>query len=321
MNTKSSVTKKTSLYLMLIMLGTQLFTSCKKSNQRPETQTPGSLGFQTTGISTQLYIKLPIDTVALPGTAADVVNVQLNLSASAGNSTTPVSATIVPDTSALNIYNTARASGFSLEQPYRQIPTSLYTIANGGKVTLNPGQKSVTVSITFAGDKIDFFNNNTFKNALSLKIINAQGATIDSSLNKIVIPIKAKSIYAGTYQAVGNAARTDLPNDQYLNYSYNTQKPLSVISPATVQTYMANVGDPIYLTVNADNSVSINFLQGIPGPYYADGVNSGITFFTPIGPYSQNGVNKYDPATKTFTLNYQYFGGVATVSETLTFIK
>jgi Domain of unknown function (DUF1735)/Domain of unknown function (DUF4361) len=319
MKTKSSIIKRASLYLFLVILGSQFITSCKKSNQRAETS--GTLGFQTAATSTQLNIKLPLDTVALPGTATDAVNLQISLSVSLSNNNAPVSATIVPDTSALNIYNAARASHFSGEQPYRQIPTSLYTIANGGKITINPGQKSVTVGITFAGNKMDFFNDNAFKNALSLKIINAQGATIDSSLNKIVIAIKAKSIYTGLYQAVGNAARTDQPNNKYLNYSYNIQKTLSVITPLTVQTNTADVGNPIYLTVNADNTVSINFLQDVTGPFYADGENGGSVSFSSLGPYSQNGVNKYDPATKTFTLNYQYFGGVATVSETLTFVK
>jgi hypothetical protein len=319
MKTKLSIAKKASLYLSLIILAAHLFTSCKKSSQG--SQTSGSLGFQNTGLSAQLNIALPLDTAALPGTAGDAVKLQVNLSASLGNNSTPVSAIIVPDTSALNIYNAARATHFSGEQPYRQLSASFYTIQNGGKVTINPGQKSVTVSLVFAGDKIDFFNNNVFKNALSLKIINAQGATIDSSLSRIVIAIKAKSVYTGLYQAVGKAARTDNPTDQYANYSYNTQKPLSVITPVTLQTNMADVGDPIYLTVNADNSVSINFLQGVTGPFYADGQNGGAVSFSSLGPYSQNGVNKYDPTTKTFTLNYQYFGGIGTVSETLTFIK
>ncbi|TWI95549.1 uncharacterized protein DUF4361 [Mucilaginibacter frigoritolerans] len=319
MKTKLSITKKASLYLSLIILAAYLFTSCKKNNQG--SQFSGSLGFPNTGLSAQLSIPLPIDTVALPGTATDVVNLQINLSVSPSNLLSPVSATIVPDTGALNIYNAARATHFSGEQPYRQLPASLYTIQNGGKVTINPGQKSVTVGITFAGNKIDFFNNNVFKNALSLKIINAQGAKIDSSLSRIVLAIKAKSVYAGLYQAVGKAVRTDNPNDQYANYNYNTQKPLSVVTPVTVQTNMADVGDPIYLTINADNTVSINFLQGITGPFYADGENGGMVSFSSLGPYSQTGVNKYDPATKTFTLNYQYFGGIGSVSETLTFIK
>jgi hypothetical protein len=264
---------------------------------------------------------LPVDTVALPGTSADIVNVQVNVMGASGNILSPISATIIPDTGALNIYSAARNIQFSGEQPYQQLPASFYTIQNGGKVTINPGQKSVIISITFTGNKIDFFNNNVFKNALSLKIINAKGATIDSSLSRTLLVINAKSPYQGLYQAIGKTARTDIPTNQSANHSYNTQKNFSVVTPVTLQTYMADVGDPIYLTVNTDNSVTINFLQNISGPYYPEGENSGVVSFSSLAPYSQNGINKYDPATKTFTLNYQYYGSVGSVSETLTFIK
>ena len=249
-----------------------------------------------------------------------MVNVEVT-GAAPGNLHSTISATVVADTGALNSYNAALSKHFS-EQPYRQLPASYYTLQNGGKVTIKQGQTSVTVGITFAGDKIDFFNNNVFKNALSLKLINAQGGNIAPSFSKALLVITAKNPYIGVYHAVGKTARTDIPNNPDANHSYDFDKPLTVVTPNTVQTFIPDVRDPIYLTVNTDNSVSINFLQGIPGPFFPEGEDdSGFISFSSLAPYSQNGVNKYDPATKTFTLNYQYYGGVGSVSETLTFIK
>jgi len=322
MKNKLLFLKQPGLGLMVIMLSVFLLTSCSKKSE--SVQTPGLIGFKYNGASQALHIAFPCDTTYLAGTATDVMSLEVNLAVPSGIFSAPVTATIVPDDGALDAYDEGVKTYFFPEPLYQQLPTSLYTLQNGGKVTINPGQKSVKIEINFAGDKIDFFNNNAFKNALSLKLINAQGATLDSALSRAVVIIAAKNPYAGNYHAVGKISRTDIPDNHDANHSYDIKiKPLTVVTPNTVQTEMPDSHDPIYLTVNPDNSVKINFLQGVAGPFFPFGTFPSliVTSFSSVGPYSQNGVNKYDPSTKTFTLNYQYYGGIGNVSETLTLMN
>jgi hypothetical protein len=322
MKNKLLFLKQPGLGLMVIMLSVGLLTSCSKKDE--SVQTTGLMGFKYNGPSQALHIAFPSDTAYLAGTATDVMSLEVNLAVPSGLFSAPVSATIVPDAAALIAYNEGIKTYFFPEPLYQQLPASLYTLKNGGKVTINPGQKSVKIGVNFAGDKIDFFNNNAFKNALSLKLINAQGATLDSALSKAVVIIAAKNPYAGNYHAVGKTSRSDLPDNHDANHSYDIKmQPLTIVTPNTVQTEMPDSHDPIYLTVNPDNSVKINFLQGVPGPFFPFGTFPAliVTSFSSVGPYTQNGVNKYDPSTKTFTLNYQYYGGIGSVSETLTLMN
>jgi hypothetical protein len=99
---------------------------------------------------------------------------------------------------------------------------------------------------------------------------------LDTSLNEIIVVIAAKSAYVGNHHAVGEISRTDIPNNQDANHSFDTDVPLTMVTPNTAQTSVADETNPIYLTVNADNSVSINFLQNVPGPFYPFKILPGV---------------------------------------------
>ena len=300
--------KKESLYLALIVLAVCLFASCHKDNNISPKGSPPFIGFQ----SKQLLTIGQLDTAVLLGKSTDMFDLEVTLSVPS-NMPSPVSATIVPDTGALNVYNANQQQkafppqGWSGRSyiPFQQLPASDYTLQNGGKVTINPGQQSVTVRVSFAGDKIDFYNNNDFKNALSLKLVGANGATLANGLSEALILIRPQSAYEGNYQTTG----TEVSFGVTKNYSDNYDQ-LTSVTPNTVlkQTFGSN-GQLMYLTVNPDNSVSINFLVGVTAPFYIDGLSNAMIFFNtgPSQSFSQNGVNKYDPATKTFTLNYQLY--------------
>ena len=332
METKHLYIKKESLYLTLIVLVVCLFASCHKDNNNTLPKgPPPSIGFQSKQFSTIGQL----DTAYLAGTSTDTFNLEVTLSvpsniAETASATSAISATIVPDTGALNSYNAYQQQhAFTPPQgwtgrsfiPFQQLPASAYTLQNGGKVTINPGQTSITIRVSFAGDKIDFYNNNAFKNALSLKLIGANGATLANGLSGALILIMAQSPYADNYQTTGTEVSSGVTN----NYSNSQQQPpLTAVSPNTVlKEGFGSYSGLMYLTVNTDNSVSINFLVGVPGPFYFDGFSNNVIYLgaAPLLSYTQTGVNKYDPTTKTFTLNYQdYISNVLStnVSETLT---
>jgi len=309
METKRVSVRIAHLYLTLIVLAVCLFAACRKDNKASSpSSSPPLIGFQ----SKQLLTIGQLDTANLLGTSADMFDLEVTLSVPS-NINSPISATIVPDSGALSVYNAYQQQksfppqGWSGRSyiPFRQLSASYYTLQNGGKVTINPGQQSVTVRVSFAGDKIDFYNNNAFENALSLKLIAPNGATLVSSLSQALILIRPQSAYEGNYQTTG--AETEAGTSQTYSNNYDQ---LSSVTPNTVlkQTF-GSYGQLMYLTVNTDNSVSINFLVGVPAPFYIYGLSNAMIFFStgPTQSFSQIGVNKYDPATKTFTLNYQLY--------------
>jgi hypothetical protein len=320
MGTKHLSIKKEHLYIVLIALAVCLFESCHKDNSISPKSSPPSIGFQPSSL---------LDTAVLTGKSTDMFDLEVTLSVPSNISST-VSATVVPDTGALNGYNAYQQKhAFTPPQgwtgrsfiPFRQLPASAYTLQNGGKVAISPGQTSITVRVNFAGDKIDFYNNNAFKNALSLKLTGANGATLTDGLSGALILIRAQSPYEGNYQTTG----TEVSSGVTKNYSFTQlQPPLTSVTPNTIlKQGFGSYSGLMYLTVNPDNSVSINFLVGIPGPFYVDGLGNNMIYpgAAPLVTYSQTGVNKYDPTTKTFTLNYQdYISNVIStnVTETLT---
>lgn len=109
--------------------------------------------------------------------------------------------------------------------------------------------------------------------------------------------------YEGAYQSVGSF---DHPSAGLRNFDY--EKWLSTIDESTVETIHSDLGGAGYkmrIKINGDNSVDV--MQ-----YAGDG--------SEIGEVVPGMDNKYDPTTKTFTLNYRYMGGggYRVISETLT---
>ena len=173
------------------------------------------------------------------------------------------------------------------------LPTDTYTIPTT-QVTIKAGQRDVPFVVNFNSSKIDLKKSY----ALPLTITAASGAIIASNLKSVVYAIKVNNIYAGTYLSTGVFNHpTAGPRD------INRTKTLSTIDATTSETEFADLGAAatMQLRINADNTVTLT-----PG-----GTASAATI--------QTGVNKYDPATKTFTLSYQYAGagGNRVITETI----
>lgn len=195
--------------------------------------------------------------------------------------TTDVTATVSVDPSLLT------GTGYEL------LPTDTYTIPST-QVTIKAGQRDVPFVVNLTTSKIDLKKSY----ALPLKITAATGAIIASNLNTGVYAIKVNNIYAGSYASTGVFNHpTAGPRD------IKRTKTLSTIDASTSETEFADLGSAatMQLRVNADNTVTLT-----PG-----GTASAATV--------QFGVNKYDAATKTFTLNYKYAGagGDRVITETL----
>ncbi|MCO5946043.1 BT_3044 domain-containing protein [Mucilaginibacter flavidus] len=177
---------------------------------------------------------------------------------------------------------------------------SIVTSATGVTFNLAPGVFAKNYSLDIKGPEFD----PSKQYAVLLAITNFNGyskmhSPAGTSLDTILVTLGVKNIYDGVYHASGTFVRVGL--DQR---TIDEDKTLGTVDANTVSSTAADIGEPITLRVNADNSVTVTFV--------------GASLTDLPGPFTQDGVNVYDPATKTFTLHYQYRGGARTTEETLT---
>ncbi|RIJ37006.1 BT_3987 domain-containing protein [Pontibacter oryzae] len=216
------------------------------------------------------------------------LNVTVNI-ASAEQTKESITVKVEVDPAALAAYNAANKKSLEI------LPSSMYTIPSS-TVTVPAGSREAVFTVKVKTNMID----RTKTYVLPLSITDAQGHTISGNFKTLLAEIKIDNKYAGSYTAKGvfnhpTAGQRDI----------NRTKTLSTIDENTVETEYADLGGAGYkmrLVVNADNTVTIIPVGSTPATH------------------SQFGENKYDPATKKFTLNYKYpgSGGDRVIAETIT---
>lgn len=122
-------------------------------------------------------------------------------------------------------------------------------------------------------------------------------ANLDGEFNNTLIAGPSNSTKEGDYHAVGTFTHptTGLRN-------FDLQKTITGVDENVLTTTVGDMGSgTVILTINPDSSVAISGSTG----------SSSVI---------QSGINKYDPVTKAFTLNYSYTAATGTrvISEVLT---
>lgn len=284
MKTNKIYIKTRTIRMAVMALSVCFFSSCLKDKapgSENYSHSPALVGFQYKGGDPKPYV------ASIIGTPEDTIGLEVTLSVASLTLKTPVTLSIVPYPAGLDSFGTAQGVA------YEQLDPSKYTIQDGGKVTINPGQQIATVRVNLAGDKIDF----TKQNGIGLRITDAQGALIASNLSTAIISITLRSIYEGNYHVFGVRLHPiNGPQPFDYNADMGTVDATTIVGPAAF-----DFQTDLILRVNADNSVTI---VGVPG-------------FDPV--FTQAGKqNTYDPATKTFTLHYYYNSGAPRIiDETL----
>ncbi len=211
--------------------------------------------------------------------------------------TQDVTITLSVDQATLDAYNTTNGTTYQL------LPSTLYQISSLA-TTVKAGSRlaPIVVALYSGSDRVpDPGAYNDANYALPLKITSASNnVAISSNYGSKIIFAKIRNQYDGTYLAKGTFTHpVNGPR------AINKEKTLATINLTTVQTEYADLGGSgwlMQLRVNSDNTVTL-----IP----KGSANTGTIQF---------GTNKYDPSTKTYTLNYKYAGsgGDRVISETLT---
>ena len=211
--------------------------------------------------------------------------------------TQDVNISLSVDKATLDAYNAADTS-----RHYQLLPASLYQVSSL-TATVKAGTRLAPIVLSFSSGSSQVPDPTAYNNAnyaLPLKITSASNnVTVSSNYGSKIIFLKIKNNYDGDYRSVGTFNHPTAGAR-----AINRDKTLSTIDASTVQTEYADLGTAalMWLKVNADNTVTIT----------PKGTASTAT--------NQFGVNKYDPTTHAYTLNYKYAGagGDRVINEVIT---
>lgn len=203
----------------------------------------------------------------------------------------PVTVTVAIDDALLKQYNADNGTAYKLP------PASLYSIPTL-TTTIPAGQQfgMVTVNLVTSRDKVPDaggFNSAGYVLPLSIKTVSGANAIVGGNYASKLILLKIKNQYEGDYRSTGYFAHPTATSR-----NIDRDKTLSTIDGNTSQTEFADLGTGaapwfMRLRVNADNTVTITPVV----PKDATGET-----------LKQTGTNRYNPATRTFTLSYRYTG-------------
>ena len=191
----------------------------------------------------------------------------------------------------------ASAEGFAIPAP------SAYALVTTD-YTLTPTNKKASVRLRVNPSGLI---GDTY--AIGLTIQQVSAGEINQAAKDIIIELKVKNAYEGDYYASGERilyAGPTIGSGIASIFSIDTDKYLYTIDQNTVETDVADLvgGGWMFLEVNpVTNDVTVK-----------------PSTISPTFALSNNGSCKYNPATKTFTLNYKYFnaaGNLRTIVETI----
>jgi Domain of unknown function (DUF1735)/Domain of unknown function (DUF4361) len=279
-NTMKLITPKT-LLLSISIIG---LYACSEENNNPNVIAPEvTVSIAGTDAGALLMKNYKLDVAR---TDSFTVNISSN-----DLQTKDLSLTLDISQIGLDLQNTKRkAAG---EANYTVLPTTAYSISPN-PITIKAGTRTAKFAVKVnVPATIDLANDYL----LPVGIINVGDAKINSALSFINISIEGlPNRFAGDYRATG---RFTLPTS---TRDFDRNKIVKTIDKITSETEFADLGTVMWLKVNNDNSVTI-----IP--------HASTTSL--VGAVEQVSLNKYDPATKTFTLNYQYNVGSRVVNEVI----
>lgn len=202
-----------------------------------------------------------------------------------------VTVTIAVDEVELARYNNVKGTSREI------LPADAYSIPNN-KVTIPAGAQTVQLPIIFNRDKITISGSH----ALPLKITDASGTAISKNFASVVLLVAIKNQWDGIYSYSGSISRNSASGpDPALSGSFTNLKnvPLATVGPNEVSLV------PLWA-----NGVGVGGIDNTS--ITVDPVTNLVTVKSASNASLKNtigAVNKYDPATKTFTLAFDW--GVA----------
>jgi Domain of unknown function (DUF1735)/Domain of unknown function (DUF4361) len=187
---------------------------------------------------------------------------------------------IVKDNSLIDAYNAFNGTAFD------PLPVSAGNLAVTS-YTVSSSKKTVKVRLRVKPSELlgNFY-------AIAFRITTASQGEVSKMRNVYITELKVKNAYEADYDSEGVRTSHGGPTPAAPvtgTFPWSFVKTLATVNANTCELETADGVDLMYLIVNPDNSVTIT-----------DSPNGG--FIT-----ANDGPCTYNPASRTFTLNYKYF--------------
>jgi hypothetical protein len=224
---------------------------------------------------------------------------------------TNIDLTLALDPAALDMYNTQMVHGLNGASglhgtTYELMPEENYDISTMS-LTIPKGESSVSLPITVYPDKFDFSKNY----AIPLRIVTASHGTLSAHYSVAILAVGVRNDYDGVYAiTAGNIQRNSASGpDPALSGDYVDDLEVDLITLASNRVSFEPVWkdgsgiagiDGTSITINPDNSILVK--------------SSNPTMKHIVG-----AENKYDPATREFTINIEW--GTAPSNRVITGLK
>lgn len=199
-----------------------------------------------------------------------------------------VNPTVVAD------YNTENGTN------YISVPATSYGIISN-EVTLSQDNRKATIKMRI---KPSLVTGGPY--AIGLSIAEVSAGEISPLYHNVLVEVKVRNAYEGEYEATGNMTVYGGPSNTSpitTTYPIDEIKYLATIDNTTVEApigYSDFTGAFMYLTINSTNN-QVTVSPSLTGPTFSVVAN--------------NGTCTYNPATKTFTLNYYYLNSAGNFRE------
>jgi hypothetical protein len=265
-------------FFLSFLAGMLLLVSCLKDNVGD---------YWKDDLAGKMYATVPsytLQSLALQPVPGDVTFTFLVNIATDALPTEDITLTLAADQAAVAQYNTDHNKSYKTF-PTVQVLTPTIVIAKGTRNATAKGK-------VWGAEVLNACDN--FMTAITItsaKTASGKDITIAGNMKSYLLSLPISNPYAGVYHASGvfthptAGART-----------INEDKQLSTVDCKTVTCSAGDLGgDPstwVILTINTDFSVTIS---------------GGLSGSQPYLPQTGK-LNKYDPATKTYILNYYYVG-------------
>jgi hypothetical protein len=205
----------------------------------------------------------------------------------------------------VDAYNEEQHSAYDL------MTSDVFTLTTN-TVTIKKGQKTATVDVNFLTNKFDF----GLSYLLPVKITSASSGVVSGNFSTILLSVNAKNMYDGVYSVTGSVARNSAAGpDTGLGGNYN-----SGVTTELVTQGPSSVGiTPQWRDGSAAGGVAGTSFSVDPATNLVTVTSTGnLTLKNTVGT-----ISNYDPATRTFTLNYDWgvAPGTRVVTAKLTYLR
>ena len=285
-------------YILGVIIVPLLFSSCLKDDELIGPDADGAIENiiefgNIAAPSSDKFSEVPMFVTSLELLPSIDLNIPIKI-VGKFNPKSDVKVVIEVDNSLLTKYNSTEETNLV------PLATSKYTVTSY-EITIPKGDRQADFSVKLLGDKFDFLANY----ALAFKIKSVSEGTISGNFGNVIVATVPKNPYDGIYSMEdGNVQRYTSPGSPTQNDALNgSMKGNPDITMSSIDANTVEIGN-LRWHGGTSGIAGIDNLRFKIDPATNDVTVSSLGNLTAKNMPGK--VNKYDPSTKTFTINYHW---------------